>query len=142
MPVMTDDGIAVPIEQRDAWQCPSHGAGTPLRLFGLTLHCVLCGEQCEVRPSVIAAQRHASRALSPRKNGCHNRPEGRPSYNAQDGYIEFPLPDGTPQRAPKWVLVQDNVMSKDCRHSLLTDDPGCTGCRHNQREKTPDGDNQ
>ncbi|WP_109479195.1 hypothetical protein [Paraburkholderia sp. C35] len=140
MPVVTTDGIEVSVEQRDAWQCPSHGAGTPLRLFGTTLHCVLCGEQCEVRPSVIAAKRHNMRAHIVPKNGCHNRLEGRPFYLAQDGYSTFLQPDGSYIRSPNWVKVQDNVMSKDCRHSLLSDDPGCAGCHHNQWGKTPTGD--
>lgn len=72
-----------------------------------------------------------------RLNGCHNRPEGRPTYPAQDGYFEDSFPDGTPLRSPKWVLIQDRAMSKDCRYSLHTDDPGCTGCRHNQWGRTP-----
>jgi hypothetical protein len=67
------------------------------------------------------------------RNGCFDRPQGRPSYFAQDGYIEVSQPFGHVIRTPKWVVVEDTVMSKDCRHSALKVDPACEGCKHNQR---------
>lgn len=72
-----------------------------------------------------------------RLNGCHNRPRERAPYPAQNGYFEDSLSDGTPHRAPRWVLVPDSVMSLDCQYSQHTDDPKCAGCCH---KKTLTGD--
>jgi hypothetical protein len=69
-----------------------------------------------------------------RRNGCHNRPEGRPYHFGQDGYRDQEQPDGSIARVPVWVIVYDNVMSTDCKHSMLFDDPGCDGCRWDQRK--------
>lgn len=133
----------VPVEDRSAWQCPTHGAGTPLRLFGSTLHCVLCGEQCEPRPSVIAAQRHAARVVPtvgtvrgapPARNGCYDRPASAPPYFAQDGYEETVDQGwGTFHRTTRYIEVE-HVMSEDCQYSEHTVAPKCAGCRWNKQE--------
>jgi hypothetical protein len=54
---------AVSLDDRGDWQCPEHGPGTPKRLFGAFLHCMLCGDQCEPRPSVLAAIAQKRRAF-------------------------------------------------------------------------------
>lgn len=137
------------IEDRSAWQCPEHGAGTPLRLFGKTLHCVLCGDQCEPRPSVLAALKHAARpdviepeaapvrGAPPALYGCHNRPDRTPPYFAQNGYGEGKfkgeqhMGDGNWLRQPVYKKVL-NVMSKDCRYDKSSTDAKCAGCNHNK----------
>lgn len=69
-----------------------------------------------------------------RLHGCHNRPEGKPTITAQDGWFDatVPHPDtGVRQttRLPRMVEIPD-PMSKDCKHAQLTpDDPQCGGCR-------------
>jgi hypothetical protein len=63
-----------------------------------------------------------------RLHGCHNRPEGKPTLSAQDGWVEY-LIGGITSRLPRMVEIPD-PMSKDCKHVQLTpDDPSCAGCR-------------
>jgi hypothetical protein len=126
---------------RSAWQCPEHGAGTPTRYFGAHLHCILCGEACEIRPSIIAAAKHAERApvvgpvvrgAPPAHYACHNRPDKSPPYLAQDGYGE-PFQDGFGVwfKVAKYVEVP-HVMSEDCRYDKRATDSKCAGCRHKE----------
>lgn len=78
----------------------------------------------------------------PRLNGCHNRPDKSPSYLGQDGYFPaFSDGFGRIGRSPLYVEIE-HVMTEDCQYSKHTDDPKCTGCRHNQRVKTPNEDKQ
>jgi hypothetical protein len=127
------------VEDRDAWQCPEHGPGTPKRLFGEHLHCVLCGDECEIRPTALAAIKHAQRpdvisppvrGAPPAQYGCHNRADKSPTYLAQDGYFE-PCVDGFGQwgKAAKYVEVP-HIMSEDCRYDKRATDSKCAGCRH------------
>jgi hypothetical protein len=134
------------VEERSAWQCPDPAHAGPLRLIGGYLHCMICGDECEIRPSVIAAKRHAARAdviepptppvrgRPPERNACHNRPERAPPYFAQDGYMPpLPVGDGRFLRNPVFVEVR-HVMSEDCKYSEHTADSKCAGCRWNKQE--------
>jgi len=58
-------------------------------------------------------------------NACHNRPEFRRVYPAQDGFYL----DGT-TRTPRLVAVPHR-MSTDCVYGKNDGrtDPGCEGCR-------------
>ncbi len=55
--------------------------------------------------------------------GCHNHPQRKPGYLAQDGWFL----DGV-TRAPRMVKVKD-VMSKNCQYSNSTPDERCAGCK-------------
>ena len=59
--------------------------------------------------------------------GCHNHPQRKPGYLAQDGWFL----DGV-TRTPRMVKVKD-AMSKDCQYSkdpaLGQKDERCTGCK-------------
>jgi hypothetical protein len=137
---------AVSLDDRGDWQCPEHGPGTPKRLFGAFLHCMLCGDQCEPRPSVLAAIKHAQRpdvieppavpvrGAPPARNACHNRPDKSPTYLAQDGYCEpFSVPSGEWFKTAKYVEIP-HVMSEDCRYDKRDTDSKCAGCRHQRGE--------
>jgi hypothetical protein len=126
------------------YQCPTCGAHQPKRLIAGAFHCLLCGEECAVRPGVLAAIAHAARpdvieppavpvrGAPPMHYGCHNRPDKSPTYLAQDGYGE-PFQDGFGQwfKCAKYVEVP-HIMSEDCRYDKRATDGKCAGCRHKE----------
>lgn len=133
------------VEYPADWQCPSCGPMQPKRIIAGSLHCILCGEQCEVRPSVIAAMRHAARpdvieppavpvrGAPPAKYACHNRPATTSDYYAQDGYFEAltTAESGEYTRMARFVKIS-HVMSEDCRYDKRPTDAMCAGCNHRE----------
>jgi ribosomal protein L37AE/L43A len=127
------------------YQCPTCGAQQPKRLIGGAFHCLLCAEECTIRPAVLAAIEHEKRAAAilkdalrgvrgapPAHYGCHNRPDKSPTYLAQDGYCEpFQDPSGVWFKGTKYVEVP-HVMSEDCRYDKRATDSKCAGCRHKE----------
>lgn len=58
-----------------------------------------------------------------RLNGCHNKPESKPTYTVQTGWV-YDL--GT--RHPVLREYPDRG-SPGCGHPTKGQDPGCAGCR-------------
>lgn len=69
--------------------------------------------------------------------GCHNkpRPTADTTYQAQDGWLRSVGFEGQPTRLPRIIQIR-HTMSTECQYSKTTADAKCTGCDHNQGEKS------